>query len=174
VTRVRRRAVLATFLVAGTAIVCLPLYLAYFRYSSALTEVIAAIPSEERDLSPTLRRAIARVHPHGVTAEVAMRIVPILCPPEHHLARAMRETVWAHLLPAERSPTDVLALYAHFMVFEDSQGLRLGAFRYFGKPPSALSYRESLILVLIASSPRGYSPTREPRRLSEALARYGA
>jgi hypothetical protein len=58
-----------------------------------------------------------------------------------------------------------LALYCHYLAYEDGRGFTRAANFYFGKQPDTLSADELATIVAVGRAPRMNSPTRLPERL---------
>ncbi len=175
--KTRTRALLSALigaLLLLAAGVLMTLHRTYFAYSGGVTAMLASLPQGERQPPAAFERAVARVHPQGVASIVTMRLLGRLhSEPAGHLSGRYRALVWNTLLPRTRSPKDLLALYAHTMVWEGGQGFEAGAVHYFGKPANALTDRETLTLVLLDVNPSRYSPSKHPDALRMALKTYG-
>jgi hypothetical protein len=149
-------------------------YRSYFRYQSGLDAVVRAIPAEERNLPASFQTAVQLVHPKGVRQAVIQRVFRAVRPgPPRTYAYTGNMAVWSLWFPVLHSDREVLAYYAHTMVFEGGEGLSAAARYYFGKPPSGLTDDEALSLVVMDLSPKYYSMRLHPDRFRDAMRRYG-
>lgn len=172
-TRALLSAVIGALLLLAVGVVT-SLHHTYFAYSEGVTAMLARLPPGERQPPAAFDRAVAQVHPQGVAPIVTMRLLGRLHPePAGRLNGWYRELVWTTLLPRTHNPKEILALYAHTMVWEGGQGFEDGAMHYFGKPAKALTDRDTLTLVLLDANPSRYSPTKNPDALRTALKTYG-
>ena len=82
-----------------------------------------------------------------------------------------RNFVWHQLLPRHISRSEMLALYARFLPFEQGSGLDHGASFYYSKSPSELTEREIVELLAISLSPSGNSPNENSDRFERTVQR---
>ncbi len=164
----------AVLILCAAAVVCTWVsYRSYFRYRSEIDAVVRSTPAEERDLPATFRSAVQLVHPRGVRQVVIKRVFAAVRPgPLRTHVYTGNMVVWSLWFPALHSEPDLLACYAHTMVFDGGEGLSAGAQYYFGKPVGELTDEEALSLVVMDLSPRSYSMRLHPERFREAMQRY--
>jgi len=174
----QRHTRLVAAVAAGAAMGALALggsvtYVAYFRFADRIAGLVREIPEHERHTPLAFKQALARVHPDGVVPFAVMYLVAEVAKPGGELANGLLEELWQRLVPWQLSPDDLLAVYVHSMPFEHGRGLTYGADYYFSKNPEALTYRESIALLVVAQAPRSLSPQNHPERFAEAVRRYG-
>src|ERR1700741_4596657 len=69
------------------------------------------------------------------------------------------------------SQAQMMALYCHYLPYEEGSGFSKAANFYFGKQPDALSLEELATIVAVGRSPRMNSPKIYPERSQEAVRR---
>lgn len=82
------------------------------------------------------------------------------------LSQKMREALLALQLEWHYSKNEILHLYASHAPFGGNiVGLRAAAWRYFGRPPEAMSWAESALLAVLPNSPALIHPGRQRDKL---------
>ncbi|MGH7023355.1 MAG: transglycosylase domain-containing protein, partial [Caulobacteraceae bacterium] len=87
------------------------------------------------------------------------------------LERKGEEVIYATELERRFSKRQILGMYLSRIYFgSGAYGLDAASWRYFNKPPSALSLREAAMLAAIPKSPAEYDPVTQPARSAERTA----
>jgi hypothetical protein len=170
--RLAKSIVVVVVLVTGIGAVAA--YSTYFAHSGEVDDLLASMPSSERQPPPAFYEALHRIHSgEQVTTFAARSLVEQLYPNRGSTLRwHYRFAVWAFLLPHFRRADEYVPIFAHFMPFEDGRGLAKASSYYFEKSATELTYEEALSLVIISRSPSRYSPSRSPTVFRRELARY--
>ena len=81
----------------------------------------------------------------------------------------MRKMLWERLVPPPKhfSEDEILALYCHYLPYEEGIGLSKSAQFHFNKDISELSVDEILMLLAIGKSPSYFSPIKNPDKAKE-------
>ena len=75
--------------------------------------------------------------------------------------------MWSMLLPLHFDKHERTALYCHYLLYEDGEGLSNAANFYFHKQPHELTTEEIATILTVDKAPRHYSPSRHPQAFEE-------
>ena len=160
--------VLAVLAIAGAAVAGFILYYEVhdFRpYLPRIEAIYASMDPEDRDPPENVQDFISRAE-RRTYASVASRGLLI------DLHRPMRMSAWHYhslmlelMLRWHFSKAHIVALYCHYLVFEDGSGFSKASNFYFGKQPDALDLDELATIVAVGRSPQSNSPKKHPDRL---------
>lgn len=90
--------------------------------------------------------------------------------PERTLKRKAQEAVLALILESRFTKNEILELYLNRVYFgAGTYGVEAAAARYFAKPASDLSLRESAMLAGLLKAPSRYDPTRNPKGAADRM-----
>ena len=142
-------------------------------YVPTIRGILKNSAQEDRNVPTNVRNFIWKVED---TRNIDQVVVRNLLPGRYGSMRSglwhFRGRAWSLLLPLHFDKPTRIALYCHFLVYEDGHGLSNASNFYFHKQPHELSTEEVAAILAIDRSPFGNSPTRHPDRFEQARARY--
>ena len=80
--------------------------------------------------------------------------------------------MWSMLLPLHFDKHKRTALYCHYLLYEDGEGLSNAANFYFHKQPHELTTEEIASILAVDRVPHRYSPTNHPQAFEEQKQRF--
>lgn len=163
-------------------------YLSY-RYVDGRSDFIKSyyseLPAPEKRIPDLIKDVISKVEqksagaiPESVLHYTASQI-------EQRYKQSGRATNWqfrnlfsSYIIESVLNDDQILALYCHFLPYEEGIGLTEASKFYFNKNLSDVTVEEVIALLVIGRSPGSYSPTKNPDRFRDMKAilfgRYSA
>ncbi len=143
------------------------------RYSTALIEFEDRYFRYHPGVNPIsmFRALVGNVKAGHVTSggsTITMQVIRMSRGKERNIWQKIVESVLATRLELRCSKKRILAMYAAHAPFGGNVvGLEAAAWRYFGRPPSQLSWAEAATLAVLPNSPAGIHPGRNRDKLLE-------
>jgi hypothetical protein len=153
-------AVLLLFVLGGLTVT----YRTFWRFQPKVDGIIASLPESERNLPPVVRQVLGRVEHDQVDRWVARNLLWEVKGPIGGIRWHFNFLLWEELIGIRLSRGDRLSLFAHYLSFENGQGLDAAAQYLFKARPSQLEVDQVFGLLAVNRRPRFFSPFRNPER----------
>lgn len=168
------QSVVAVLAVAGAGVAAFILYYEVhdFRpYLPRIEAIYANMDPEDRTPPENVQDFVSKVERRTWIGFASDRLLSELRGPmragEWHYHSLMMEL----MLRWHFSKAQIVALYCHYLPYEDGSGFSNAANFYFGKQPHALDLDELATIVAVGQSPSSNSPKKHPDRLENAKRR---
>ena len=141
----------------------------YFRpYLPSIRATYLALTDEDRETPRIVDSVVRRIYGRSVESQLSRELLwDLKVPHRSMLSWHIQSVMWDWLLRLHLSEKERMALYCHYLLYEEGRGLRESAQYHFSKSPRELSQDEVLGLLAIDVSPRSNSPQKHPDRFQQ-------